>query len=187
LSLVFHLVRHFKGIQPNDRGWKLATITAATYGHLDILRLLCSDPRSGPGASHNRAVRHALAHQQMEAALFLISDLRVKPDDDGGDVVRNLLCQVIECEAPSTARDKAEAVKILLERGADPNRHNHEALRRSLERHCFPVVDALVRCPRITMSTGEFYTVLATVPQTEEYRGTRETLMHSARFRHNFM
>jgi hypothetical protein len=176
-----------QGMQPADRGWKMAMTTAAVYGHLDILRLLCSDPRSDPGASHNRSVRHALANQQMEAALYLMSDVRVKPDNDGNNLQHNLVCKVIECDAPVTPRDKAEAVKLLLDRGADPNRHNHEALRRSLDRHCFPVVDVLIRCHGISMTTGEFYTVLASIPQTEEYRGTRETLMHSARFRHNFM
>jgi len=174
-------------MQPDVRGWNMAMSTAASYGHVDILRLLCLEQNSNPGAFHNRAVRYALAHLQLEAAAFLIADCRVCPDDDGGDVTRNLLCTVVECDAPRTSDEKAALVKALLARGADPNRHNHEALRRALERQCHPVLDVLIRCPRTLMTRCEFYAVLAAIPQTDAYRETIREMMQSPRFRDNFV
>jgi hypothetical protein len=194
VRIVFLLMQ--QGMQPDDQGWTMAMCTAATYGHMDVLKLLCSDPRSNPGAHFNRAVRHALRRQQWEAAHFLLSDPRVAPDDDGDDVARNLLCDAIasDAEAPTEIAagavlplDKTAIVKLLLERGADPNRYNHEPLRRILERGSMFILDALIKCPRTFMTRGEFYAVLAAMPRTEVHRGALDELMRSSRYRGNFM
>jgi len=161
----------------------MAMANAATFGHVDMLKLLCSDPRSTPGASHNRAVRHAMANQQLDAATYLISDVRVDPNNDGGDLARNLLCLAIDSDTP---QDKTTIVGLLLDRGADPNCFNHEPLRLALGRSLFPVLDAIIRCPRTAMTRGEFYAVLAAIPGNAAHHGTLRELMHSARFRHNF-
>ena len=176
-----------QGMQPDDRGWKVSLGNAATYGHVDMLRLLCSDPRCNPGASHNRAVRHALTHGQMEAAMFLMADSRVDPNDDDADMSHNLLCGILGADAGVSTQAKTDAVRLLLERGADPNCYNHEPLRLALERACFPALDTLVRCARIRFSRGEFYAVLAAVPQTEQYRETRKELMQASRFQSHFL
>lgn len=174
-------------MQPADRGWTMALGTAAAYGHMEVLRLLCMDPRSDLGAAHNRVVRHALLHQQTEAASFLLADQRVLPNDDGGDVNRNLICDVIACDAPVTNQDKASLIRILLDRGADPNCHQHEALSRALAQKSVPVLEALIKCPRTHMTRGEFYAVLAVIPRADAYRGTLQELFHSTRFRGNFV
>jgi len=176
-----------KGFQPADRGWNMAVHTAATYGHADVLRLLCSDQRSAPGTSRNRIARTALFYHHAEAAACQIADPRVAPDDDGEDATRNLMCLAMACQHPVTAEDKARLVKMLLDRGADPNRHDRKAIRMALQQECIPVLDVLVRCPRTIVSRTEFYAVLALVPRIDAHRELLRELLQSSRFRDNFM
>jgi len=176
-----------QGMQPEDRGWNNALTTAATYGHVDILKLLCSDARCNPGTSHNRVVRQALMHQQVEAAAFLLAHPRVNPDDDGGDVNRNLLCDIIAADHPVTHEDKARLVQILLDRKADPNCHEHGAVRLALAHKCFPVLAALVKCPRTLVTRKEFYAVLDAIPRSETHRCVIQELLQSPRFQEHFV
>lgn len=175
-----------QGLSPAAGGQQQALCHAAQYGHLETVTLLCADSRTKPGHQHNQPAREALRCQHHQVALYLASHDRVDPNNDGDRPEHNLLCMTLCAGSVSQLDMYIPVVKRLLERGADPNRHEHSALRFALTRKNYTALCLLVACPRVEMTREEFYQVLTALSEGN-HREELQKLMQSPRFRQHFV
>ena len=172
-----------QGLDPSTATSHEALRLAAYYGHQKVVELLCRDERPLFGRRFNVAVLGAITQRHYDLAAYLCADGRVRPDLDQNNPELNLLIVALRSEAPDRAGESSLVVRTLLDRGADPNRFGHMALRTALTRHNYAALCLLVACPRIEMLQSEFYEVLAALPAQGPYRETLGKLIRAPRFR----
>lgn len=112
-------------------------IEACKNGNLEVVRLLLNDPRVGPSAKDNYAIRLASYNGHLEVVRLLLSDSRVDPSARENFAIRW-----------ASERGHLEVVRLLLsDLRVDPS--ENYAIRWASERGHLEVVRLLLNDPRV--------------------------------------
>lgn len=123
---------------------------AAQYGHLEVIRLLLSDPRVDPSVEDNYAIQMAAQYDYLEVVRLLLSDQRVDPTNLDNAPIRY-----------ASANGHLEVVQLLLaDPRVDPSADNNYAIRWAAMNNHPEVVQFLATVPGILTATVDYYLAL---------------------------
>jgi ankyrin repeat protein len=121
-----------KGVDPSDNN-NYAIRCSSYNGHLEVVKLLLTDPGVNPSARNNEAIRWASHNGHLEVVKLLLTDKRVDPSDRDNLAIRW-----------ASQKGHIEVVKLLLtDKRVDPSDRDNLAIRLASYNEHYEVVKLL--------------------------------------------
>ena len=162
---------------------RIATIN----GYKEIVQIILGHPDTHPGHRFNEPVRRAIESSRWDIVSMLLRDPRVDVNScDPASPQTSVLCCAMFRNCPYP-----QVVAAILLQTRDPNQYNHLPLRAAMTKRNIPLLDVLLRDPRVVVSRAEFYSLLSIMSDArrrgnDEARGLVDEMMKSRRFSEHF-